>query len=152
MFGRKRTINQWQEQLAALEQYFPGSKTPLLADRVRELQKEVIDKWDDKPHRFSVNGVEQDFFTIGQVAMALGNRSANTLRAWEKDGTIPKTRYMKNSHDPRGRRRMYSRAMVEGMIRIAEEEGVLFPNKGIRISDTKFTERVQELFNRLTKK
>lgn len=144
--------NAWLAEMAKLEQFFPGSKTPLQIDKVKESINEVIEKWDAKPLRFTVNGVEQEFFKIGQVALALGNRSANTLRAWEKDGTIPKTRYIINPNSVQGRRRVYSRVMVEGMIRIAEEEGVLYPHKGIRISDTKFTERVKELFDSLKKR
>jgi hypothetical protein len=39
--------------------------------------------------------------------------------------------------------------MVEGLVKIAREEGILFPDKGKRLSDTKFTVRAVELFNEL---
>lgn len=90
-----------------------------------------------------------EFFTIGQLGKALGNRSSNTLRAWEREGIIPRSPYVKPSATVNGRRRMYSRAMVEGLVKIAREEGILFPDKGKRLSDTKFTVRAVELFNEL---
>ncbi len=129
--------------------FFPGSKTPLdIAEKKQEQQHES-DQWDLKPLIFTVRGKETEFFPIGALALALGGRSANTLRAWEKEGTIPKSVYVKPSRDPRGRRRMYTRPMVEGLVRIAKEEDVFWPNKGKRLSDTNFTERAKELFTQL---
>lgn len=139
-------VTTWQEQLARV---FPGSSTPLIFEKVREVQEEYIEKWDAKPFKFTVGGKEVEFFSIGQLGKALGNRSPNTMRAWEKEGTLPKSPYVKPSEDPRGRRRMYTRGMVEGLVRIAKEEGVFWPNKGIRLSDTQFSERAHELFVRL---
>lgn len=126
--------------------FFPGSKTPLdIEEKQQELQHES-DQWDLKPLIFTVRGKETEFFPIGALALALGGRSANTLRAWEKEGTIPKSVYVKPSKDPRGRRRMYTRAMVEGLVRIAKEEGVFWPQKGVRLSSTQFTAKAVELF------
>jgi hypothetical protein len=139
----------WQEQLAKV---FPGSTTPLLYEKVREVQEDHIAKWDDKPFKFKLNGKEVEFFSVGQLGMALGNRSSNTLRAWEKNGILPKSPYVKPSSDPRGRRRMYTRDMVEGLVRIAREEGVLWPHKGVRLSETKFQERAHLLFKMLLRK
>lgn len=131
--------------------YFPGSSTPLDFDvKQAKLEKEVA-LWDAKPMMFIVRGVPTEFFSIGQLGVALGNRSSNTLRAWEREGILPKSPYVKSSQDPRGRRRMYTRAMVEGIIKIAKEEGVLYPNKGIRLSDTSFTLRAFDLFKELLK-
>lgn len=139
----------WQEQLNRM---FPGSTTPVMHQEFRELQEEHIAKWDDKPNVFLVGGKEQEFFSIGQLGMALGNRSPNTMRAWERKGVIPKSPYVKPSEDPRGRRRMYTRAMVEGLVQIARDEGVLFPDKGKKLSDTAFSERAHELFVRLLRR
>jgi hypothetical protein len=136
----------WMNQFT---DFFPGSKTPLnFEETIKETVKGLED-WDSKPHIMTMNGKEMEFFTIGQLGKALGNRSPNTLRKWEREGTMPRSFYVKASDDPRGRRRMYSRAMVEGMVRIAKEEGVFWPAKGSRLSETKFTERVVILFQSL---
>jgi len=139
----------WQEQMNKL---FPGSTTPILHQEIRKVQEKEIDDWDAKPLKFLLRGKEMEFFTIGQVGRALGNRSPNTLRAWEREGILPKSPYVKPSQDPRGRRRMYTRAMVEGLVDIARQEGVLWPDKGIRLSDTRFAERAKELFEHLLNK
>ncbi|APC46350.1 hypothetical protein HWB05_gp088 [Streptomyces phage BRock] len=135
----------------AFSKVFPGSTTPLDIDSIRQAQSDESDRWDDKPQIFTLKGKEVEFFTIGALARALGNRSPNTLRAWEKEGTLPKSPYKKPSSDPRGVRRMYSRAMVEGLIRIAKEEGVLWPHKGRRLVETQFTTRATELFRTLNR-
>lgn len=135
----------WEEQM---ERLLPG---PSPIKEKKDIQEAAIDSWDDKPFIFTVGGVEQEFFSIGQLGKALGNRSSNTLRAWERDGIIPKSPYTKPSATPQGKRRMYTRAMVEGMVQIAKEEGVSFPHKGIRLSDTQFQPRVLKLFQSLLK-
>jgi hypothetical protein len=142
-------VKNWAEELNGL---FPGSKTPLNFREIQKEKEEYSESWDSKPLIFTINGKEMEFFSIGQLGLALGGRSSNTLRAWEKDGIIPKSFYIKPSTDPRGRRRMYSRAMVEGMVRIAKEEGVLFPDKGKKLSSTNFTERIVMLFKELRRK
>lgn len=141
-------VTTWQEQLAKV---FPGSNTPLIFEEVRNIQEKAIEDWDAKPNIFRMNDKDVQFFSIGQLGKALGNRSPNTLRAWEREGILPKSPYVKPSTTPNGRRRMYSRAMVEGLVRIAKQEGVLWPDKGIRLSDTKFSEKAIELFKRIIK-
>lgn len=132
-----------------MSKFFPGSATPLDFQSRQVAKEKVISLWDTKPLSFNVGGVPTEFFTIGQLGIALGNRSANTLRAWEREGIIPRSPYVKSSVDPRGRRRLYTRAMIEGMIKIATEEGVLWPHKGTRMSETQFTSRVVQLFKNL---
>lgn len=112
-------------------------------------QEKEADKWDAKPFIFLANGAEQEFFSIGQLGKALGNRSAVTLRKWERDGILPHTPYAKRGKDSRGDRRMYTRAMVEGLIKIAKEEGVWLPDKGRRLSETMFQQKALRLFQSL---
>lgn len=145
---RRTLVSNWAEQMSKV---FPGSSTPMNFEELRVVQTNSIDDWDAKPNIFTMNGKEVEFFSIGQLGKALGNRSPNTLRAWEREGTLPKSPYVKPSADPRGRRRMYTRAMVEGIVQIAKEEKVFWPQKGLRISETQFTERVKELFLSLRK-
>jgi len=116
---------------------------------MNKAQEKETEKWDAKPFTFLVGGKEQEFFSIGQLGKALGNRSAVTLRKWEQDGILPKSPYTKPSADPRGRRRMYTRAMVEGLVKIAKEEGVWLPDKGKRLSETLFQQKALKLFQSL---
>lgn len=125
---------------------FPGSQTPLLFEQMNKAQAKEADQWDAKPFIFLANGVEQEFFSIGQLGKALGNRSAVTVRKWERDGILPRTPYAKRGKDSRGDRRMYTRAMIEGLVKIAKEEGVLLPDKGKRLSETNFALKAQQLF------
>jgi hypothetical protein len=90
--------------------------------------------------------VDREFFTVGQLAAALGRRSV-TIRKWEREGIIPAPTFNAESSDPRGRRRLYGREQVEGIVRIAAEEGILDSPKAA-ITKTRFTERVSELFRR----
>lgn len=136
-------------QIERFMKTFPGSQTPLLFEQMNKAQEKKTEEWDAKPFIFLANGVEQEFFSIGQLGKALGNRSAVTLRKWEREGILPKSPYTKPSTDPRGRRRMYTRAMVEGLVKIAKEEGVWLPDKGKRLSETMFQQKALRLFKSL---
>jgi hypothetical protein len=143
------------EALTSLEEEFryPGSNTPrktVTAAPQEDKEPGVLDEMIEtlgEPVVFSVNGIDVEFFLIGQLAAALG-RSATTLRRWESQGTIPRSGYTKPSKDSRGRRRLYSRAQVEGIIRIYIDEGVW---KTGRIKGTEFSARVINLFRELKK-
>jgi len=135
----------WQQQL---DKVFSGSPVPLSVETATREDP----TWDEKPFEFLVGGVRTEFFSIGHLAKALGDRKPGTIRKWEQEGIIPKSPYTKPSDDPRGRRRMYTRVMVEGMVTIAKEEGVLFPHKGVKLSETQFSPRVLSLFQSLTRK
>lgn len=136
-----RNIEDEFEHLA----YFPGSSKPLVPHATR--RKTVAPPaagWDAKPRSYVVGGVTTEFFTVGQLGAALG-RKASTMRRWEREGIIPKATFRVGSEDARGVRRLYSRRQVEGMVRIAAEEGVLQAH-AIPIKHSRFTERVIALF------
>jgi hypothetical protein len=142
------------DEFAALgEQYYPGSTRPIVRHPNRNsLHTEPATSagdWDAKPRKYVVAGTETEFFTVGQLAAALG-RQPVTIRKWEREGTIPKSTFQAPGRDGdvRGRRRLYTRAQVEGMVRIAAEEGVLVSHQK-PIKDTNFTARVIDLFKRL---
>jgi hypothetical protein len=148
------TATALDEEFAALgEQYYPGSTKPIVRHPNRStLHTEAAPSaadWDAKPRKGVVNGVETNFYTVGQLAQALG-RQAGTVRKWEREGVIPKSTYQSPGRDGdvRGRRRLYSREQVEGIVRIAQEEGVLVSHQK-PIKDTRFTPRVVDLFKRL---
>lgn len=97
---------------------------------------------------------EMELYTIGTLALAL-NRDSRTIRTWERLGRIPLAQYNNFVHDAgcpgddctcppmdiRAHRRLYTRAQIEGMVAIAEEEGIL-SNTAKHITKTQFTQRV----------
>ncbi|MFI2616699.1 hypothetical protein [Streptomyces sp. NPDC018584] len=135
--------------------YYPGSSRRIRSvdrDTMRFVEKpeetEVL--WDSKPRVYRVSGELQEFFSIGHLSMAL-NRQPVTIRKWERLGVIPAPTFVIRGKTERGNRRLYTRAQVEGMIRIAAEEGILHhEGEGIHISNTRFSERVVQLFKELS--
>lgn len=93
-----------------------------------------------------LRGQPVEFFTIGQVARAIG-RTATTLRAWEDKGVLPESGYKTQARDPRGVRRLYTRAQAEGVIRLAKECGVMDASSRRPLHD--FKTKVWALFNEL---
>jgi hypothetical protein len=123
-----------------------------------------------KPRRYLAKGVEREFYTIGELAKALG-RQVVTVRKWEREGILPASQFVVNAYilgpggepvtddlgrkveNKRGRRRLYTAEQVVGIVQIAADEGILLdpyrPRKGQRvrqIRETNFTERVIALF------
>lgn len=131
------------------QEFFPGSKRPVIRHANRQAEKPVhkpavSGDWDDKPRLVTIKGEKTECFTVGHLARAL-DRMPGTIRKWEREGVIPKPTFRTRSDDPRGTRRLYTRAQVEGIVRIAAEEGVLVSHQKA-IKDTRFTERVIALF------
>lgn len=133
------------------KEFYPGSRHPLVRHpNRREEPRPDPSRWDAKPKTLSVGGQDREFFTVGNLAQALGRKPV-TMRAWERAGVIPKPTFRKPSQDPRGARRLYTREQVEGMVQIAKEEGLL--NGDYRpISVTQFTPRCIALFKELAAK
>jgi hypothetical protein len=141
------TFEEEVEKLA--EDYYPGSKRKIDHNAEPGRPKIDIDGWDAKPRIYKKNGVETEFFTVGHLALAM-NRKPLTIRQWERKGIIPKSTYQRagKNGNQHGRRRLYTRAQIEGMIRIAEEEGLL-SNDRREIASTNFKARVLDLFRNL---
>jgi hypothetical protein len=127
---------------------YPGStrKRKAVAAKAAEAPPEE-DRWDSSPYMQKVDGELVEFFFVGAVAQALG-RSSNTIRRWIEYGTIPQARFRINAVSIKGSRRLWTRAQVEGMRRIAREEGLF---DGRNVGATQFSERVTELFRQLKK-
>lgn len=128
--------------LSDLESYYPGSRerrqtVPTLP--ASAVEPDLL----GEPTILVLRGREVEFFTIGQVARALG-RSAVTLRSWEAKGILPTTGYHTVSRDPRGRRRLYTRPQAMGIIRIARELGVMGSSSRKPLDE--FGRRVHQLF------
>jgi hypothetical protein len=125
-------------------EYFPGSNRPVVREPAAPKDETA---WDAKPKVYVVAGREVEFFTVGMLARAL-HREAVTIRKWEREGIIPKATYRGQSVDPRGKRRLYTRDQVEGMLKIAWAEGLMSGRK-VQIRRTQFTKRVVDLFKSL---
>lgn len=131
--------------------FYPGSKqrrgtTPKPREE-RPFWEEAFDGL--TPRVYEIRGEDREFFTIGQLAYALGRKPV-TLRKWEADRVIPRATFLAPNpkQDERAKRRLYSRAQAEGIVRIAVEEGLHNGNRK-PIGSTEFTARVFELFREL---
>jgi hypothetical protein len=105
----------------------PGPKNPITPP------EDDVPRWDRNPRIFMVKGVEQEFFTVGALAMALGKKPV-TIRAWESNGVIPQASF--RAPTPKGEQvpgkavkglRLYSRAQVELLIEAARRFGIDTP-------------------------
>lgn len=126
-----------------MTEFFPGSSRPIAPVPG---QRAVV-----PPARIrtKVGNIEMELYTISEVAEAL-RRKPVTIRKWEREAVIPKATFVKpgRNGDPRGRRRLYSRAQVEALVEIAESEGILY-NLKANISQTGFKRRVFEAFRQI---
>lgn len=109
-----------------------------------------------KTRSFRVNGQPVAFYGIGELAKLLGRRP-DTIRGWEERGWLPRPTAVFPGRDPRnsdsaihGRRRLYTRAQMLGILKIAQEEDVL--DKHSRISQSRFPQKVRKLFQELSEK
>lgn len=129
---------------------FPGKRPP--ANRQPVAAPVESEGWDEKPTYYTYRGVQTEFFTIRHLAHALG-RQPVTIRSWENKGKMPRTPYRSPTPE-RGSlpnkavkgRRLWTRAQIEGILKIAQEEGVILTGKP---PTTRFAHRVSELFQSL---
>jgi hypothetical protein len=135
--------------------FYPGSKQ---RRDTRQTPADTRQPWQKAfdgltPRTYQVRGQDTEFFTIGQLAFAL-ERKPVTLRKWEADGVLPKATFLAPNpkKDHRAKRRLYSRAQAEGIVRIAAEEGLIDEARRVLVSQTHFTERVTDLFKELMSK
>jgi hypothetical protein len=147
-----------------IERFYPGSKRPI-PDRSAIPSSSPQEypwngsksrtpsdplAWDARPKLFTVNGVETELFTIGQLAMAVA-KSKYTLVGWLRNRVLPEAPYRtpdSAAHWGKGIR-LWSRAQVEGIQRIAQEEGILGEQRRRRqtrsAAHQRFAERTSQL-------
>lgn len=135
--------------------YYPGSKVP--RKPLQPASPPVPPPELGEPYGFyPVKGRAGvwPMYTLGQLATAL-LRKPVTLRRWESQGLIPRAPYLVHgvsnldgTRDKRGDRRLYGLAHVQGIVDIAQEEGLL-DNLTKKVKETKFTEKVVALFKEL---
>lgn len=159
-------MRDWDSEFASIAgqpstQFYPGSTRRISRRPVRaqtdlrtdtQDARDDLDCWDAKPQVRPYKGGYREFFGIGHLAKAL-RRDAVTMRKWENGGVIPKATYVIKGKTANGDRRLYTREQIEAIVCIAEEEGLFDGDpRGIRITDTRFTERVKEAFEQLRQK
>lgn len=121
---------------------YPGSK------KVRKAVAATPDVWADYPSiDLTVGGVLTRFYTVGTLADLL-ERKPPTIRKWEKLGYIPAPKYVTPGRNYHGRKRLYTREAIEGIVEIAREEGITGESNR-NVSATNFTARVTTLFKEL---
>jgi DNA-binding transcriptional MerR regulator len=110
---------------------YPGKRRPIGRDQPKKARSgpQELAAWDDHPRKLMFNGVETEFFTIRHVALAL-DRSTRTIRTWERREVIPPATFrasppIKGSVVKQTGDRLWTRAQVEAMVRVAREERVL---------------------------
>lgn len=137
------------QRFGSLGNTYPGSRQQRRqpAANIEEIREEEPTlSWDKNPKHYVVKGVSYEFFTIGHLAKALG-KSTITIRDWEREGWLPQAKYRTA---PRGKAkaglRLYSRAQIEGIIRIAKEEGLLDTDRIRSFAESDFPARVHRLF------
>lgn len=86
------------------------------------------------------------YWPISELAILL-NRSTVTLRRWEANGDLPQTR-RSISASKHGAIRLYTAEELEGLLRIAHEEG-LIANPRKKLSTTNFRDRAARFFEGL---
>ncbi len=100
--------------------------------------------WARHPKHFWLDGELREFHLVGALAEALG-RTSQTIRWWERTGVLPPLPCWTHHIDPRARRRLYLREIIEGVVRIAAEEGVLHARPAA-FRKTRFPQRCFELY------
>jgi len=108
---------------------YPGKRRPVMRDvQIKRGGPQELVAWDDHPRMLRFQGELTEFFTIRNVALAL-NRSARTIRHWEAEEIIPPPTFRSAKPSSSALKhvgdRLWTRAQVEAMVRIAGEERVL---------------------------
>lgn len=110
---------------------FPGKRAPKNRPESKRSDDEIVDRFNGaKGKKYKVGGEDKLFFSIGELAKALGRRPV-TIRMWESRGWIPKATY--RTPKPRGTqlpdkdvqgRRLYSLEQVEFLLSASVQFGL----------------------------
>jgi hypothetical protein len=117
---------------------YPGRKKPVNRDgtsKTKGQEASDTNDWDAKPAYYLVDGEKREFFTISHLAKAL-DYSVQSIRAWEAQGLLARTPYrsprtkapVAGGRSNKGKR-LWTREQVEGIVRIAKEHRVIFPDR-----------------------
>lgn len=140
----------WEDDFADLGEFYPGSSHRIPKPEPPEEKPSASQEWDSSPRIYTVAGVDYEFFSIGDLAVALHKKSV-TIRMWESAGYLPVAADLRGPSLHVGKRhRIYTRPLIEGVVRIAAEEGILGKSRP-RIKSTQFKEKLIKLFAELGK-
>jgi len=105
--------------------------------------------WERRGRVYSIKSRDVELFPVGALAEAL-NRKPTTIRSWESRGWYPKTPIRGPVQGHTGKRRLYTREMIEGTVEIAWDEGLMpDPHRSPPMEDTDFVARVFDLYDSL---
>lgn len=91
---------------------------------------------------YIIGGVERPMYTSGDLAEAL-DRQRQTLRKWERMGTIPKTPFRSKTN-----RRLYTKEQIEAIVSTVEKHNL---QQGVKPSQ-EFIDEVYTKFKEATPK
>ena len=133
----------------------PGSRPRVQHKKAEPAPPKEGPRWDAFPKVYRVDGKDMELFGVNALARALG-RTTSTIKHWERKGWLPKTnlrlpmqlrsgikKHYVQGMDVRGRR-LYTHAFIEGIVRLAEETGVIHP--GTYMEETDFPQRARDLY------
>jgi hypothetical protein len=142
------------EMFSAVDEYYPGSKRKRRATEQEAPKVKETKTWDSRPYvKTMPNGVDMELFTLGSLADALG-RPVITVRDWVRKGYLPTAPYRlptvsNKNGDPHQGRRLYSRAMIESVVEIFGQAGLLNGSR-VEWSDHKqVTEDIATVWNKI---
>jgi hypothetical protein len=148
----KETFGALRDFDGVRDEYYPGSKRrrreslPMRRSRLRAERAEARadESWDARPWvKHLPDGREVEMFPIGSLAKAL-HRNSVTIRRWIRLGLLPRATYqtppLAGTRGDAGRR-LWTRRQIEGIAKIAKEEGLLSDNPP-RMQNTRFTQKV----------
>lgn len=145
----------------AFNELIPGTNTPVTRaappapveddeapGRIEESTEIMSEpEWTRRGKVYVLHGSPVTLYPIGALAEALGYKPA-TVRKWEANDWLPRPR-LRGKTQGTGRRRLYSKAQIEIIVKIAEEEGLL-DDPLLAMSKTRFPERVREALRNVT--
>lgn len=123
---------------------YPGTTTPVGPPATERGRPGGFRGWDEDPIYKRVDGYLREFFGISHLANAL-QRSPKTIYKWERAGLFPRPTFVYNGASRHGQRRLYTRFQVDGVVRIAVDEGIL-QGTNRYLGETLFPTKTAEFF------
>lgn len=130
----------------------PGSRKKLADDRAerdsrrpQKVKKELSTNWDRRPLKRAVGHTTMEFFTASALAEALGKQRV-TVNKWIRRGWLPKPHYRTPVSGGNGGYKLWTRAEIEAIVKVAEEENI-FAEYHPDIADIeRFAARMKQLW------
>lgn len=150
--NKKNAKDFFEETFSELDTFYPGSKRKRRKSKLEKPTVEVV-PWEDEFFEKFISGKKLKLYTLGALAKAI-NRSPKTLRKWMEDGKFPESPYRmpdivgKNGKTYLGRR-LYSKAMVEAVVKIYTSAGLLHADKVELSTHRNLGDKITEVWNEI---